>query len=159
MTAPPIASRRDSFRQLAVLIAVSFIDMLGFAIVLPILPFYALELDATPEMVGWLIASFSIAQLVASPLWGRLSDRTGRRPVLLISLFASSVAFLVFGFANSLWLLFLSRVVQGAGGGTTGVAHAYVSDTVAPADRARALGWLSAATAAGFMMGPAIGSA
>ncbi|HPF61662.1 MAG: MFS transporter [Gemmatimonadales bacterium] len=159
MTAPPIPSRRDSFRQLAVLIAVSFIDMLGFAIVLPILPFYALELDATPEMVGWLIASFSIAQLVASPLWGRLSDRTGRRPVLLISLFASSVAFLVFGFANSLWLLFLSRVVQGAGGGTTGVAHAYVSDTVAPADRARALGWLSAATAAGFMMGPAIGSA
>jgi MFS family permease len=159
VTSAAAATRRDSFRQLAVLIAVSFIDMLGFAIILPILPFYALELDATPEMVGWLIASFSIAQLIASPLWGRLSDRAGRRPVLLISLFASSVAFLVFGFATSLWMLFLSRVVQGAGGGTTGVAHAYVSDTVAPADRARALGWLSAATAAGFMMGPAIGSA
>jgi multidrug resistance protein len=132
--------------------------MLGFAIILPLLPFYALRLDATPEMVGWMIASFSIAQLIASPIWGRVSDRYGRRPALIIGLAASSIAFLVFGLADSLWLLFLSRIVQGAGGGTTGVAQAYVSDTVAPADRARALGWLSAATAAGVMVGPAIGS-
>ena len=150
--------KRDQFRQLSVLIAVSFVDMLGFAIVLPLLPFYGLKLGATPEMVGWMIASFSIAQLVASPIWGRVSDRYGRRPALMIGLLASAFAFLVFGFANALWLLFLSRVVQGAGGGTTGVAQAYVSDTVAPADRARALGWLSAATSAGVMVGPAIGS-
>lgn len=151
--------KRAQFRQLGVLIAVNCIDMLGFAMVLPLLPFYALELDATPEMVGLLIASFSVAQLIASPIWGRVSDRYGRRPALLIGLSASAVAFLVFGLADALWLLFLSRIVQGAGGGTTGVAHAYVSDTVAPADRARALGWLSAATAAGVMIGPAIGSA
>ncbi|MEO7610070.1 MAG: MFS transporter [Gemmatimonadales bacterium] len=154
---PPIA-KTAQFRQLAVLIAVNCIDMLGFAIVLPLLPFYALRLDATPEMVGWLIAAFSISQLIAAPLWGRVSDKYGRRPALMVGLTASALAFLVFGLADSLLLLFVSRVVQGAGGGTTGVAQAYVSDTVAPADRARALGWLSAATAAGVMIGPAIGS-
>lgn len=159
MTLPVPPRKRDQFRQLAVLIAVNFIDMLGFAIILPILPFYALDMNATPELIGWLIASFSIAQLIAAPLWGRLSDRAGRRPVLLISLSASAVAFLIFGMAQSLLVLFISRIVQGAGGGTTGVAQAYVSDTVGPNDRARALGWLSAATAGGIMIGPAIGSA
>jgi multidrug resistance protein len=148
----------SQFRRLAVLIGVNFVDMIGFMIVLPLLPFYALKLDATPEMVGQLIASYSIAQLVAAPLWGRVSDRYGRRPALLIGLSASAAAYVVFGLADSVWLLYLSRIVQGAGGGTTGVAQAYVADTVKPADRARALGWLSAATSAGVMVGPAIGS-
>ncbi len=146
------------FRRLAVLIAVNFVDMIGFMIVLPLLPFYALDLRASPEIIGWLIASFSIAQLLSAPVWGRVSDRYGRRPALLIGLSASAVAYAVFGFAESIWLLFLSRLVQGAGGGTTGVAQAYVADTMAPADRARALGWLSAATSAGVTLGPAIGS-
>ena len=95
---------------------------------------------------------------MAAPLWGRVSDRYGRRPALLIGLTASAIAYVVFGFADSVWLLFLSRLVQGAGGGTTGVAQAYVADTIEPEDRARALGWLSAATSAGVMLGPAIGS-
>lgn len=146
------------FRRLAVLIAVNFVDMIGFMIVLPLLPFYALKLHATPETIGRLIASFSVAQLVAAPIWGRVSDRYGRRPALLIGLSASAAAYVVFGLASSVWLLFLSRLVQGAGGGTTGVAQAYVADTVDSADRARALGWLSAATSAGVMLGPAIGS-
>jgi multidrug resistance protein len=158
MTAPAVDRKRDQFRRLSVLIALSFVDMLGFFLILPILPYYALEFQATPETIGWLIASFSIAQLIAAPVWGRVSDRYGRRPALLIGLSASAIAFLVFGLAESLPLLFISRLVQGAGGGTTGVSQAYVSDTVAPADRARALGWLSAATAAGVMIGPAIGS-
>jgi MFS family permease len=149
---------RDQFRRLAVLIAVNFVDMIGFMIVLPLLPFYALKLQATPETIGRLIASFSIAQLLAAPIWGRVSDRYGRRPALLIGLSASAMAYVVFGLATSVWLLLLSRLVQGAGGGTTGVAQAYVADTVEPADRARALGWLSAATSAGVMVGPAIGS-
>ena len=148
----------NQFRRLAVLIAVNFVDMIGFMIVLPLLPFYALKLHATPETIGRLIASFSIAQLLAAPLWGRMSDRYGRRPALLIGLSASAIAYVVFGFASTVWLLFLSRLVQGAGGGTTGVAQAYVADTVEPGDRARALGWLSAATSAGVMVGPAIGS-
>lgn len=158
MTANGVDRKRDQFRRLSVLIAVSFVDMLGFFLILPILPYYALEFHATPETIGWLIASFSIAQLVAAPVWGRVSDRYGRRPALLIGLAASAIAFLVFGLARSLPLLFVSRLVQGAGGGTTAVSQAYVSDTVAPSDRARALGWLSAATAAGVMLGPAIGS-
>jgi MFS family permease len=148
----------NQLRRLSVLIAVNFVDMIGFMIVLPLLPFYALNLNATPETVGRLIAAFSIAQLLAAPIWGRVSDRYGRRPALLIGLSASAAAYVVFGFATSVWLLFLSRLVQGAGGGTTGVAQAYVADTVEPADRARALGWLSAATSAGVMVGPAIGS-
>lgn len=154
MTAP----NGGGFRRLAILIAVNFVDMVGFMIVLPLLPFYALDLRASPEIVGLLIAAFSIAQLVSAPFWGRVSDRYGRRPALLIGLTASALAYVVFGFAESLWLLFLSRLVQGAGGGTTGVAQAYVADTMPPRDRAKALGWLSAATSAGVAFGPVIGS-
>jgi len=150
--------QEGGFRRLAILIAVNFVDMVGFMIVLPLLPFYALELKATPEIVGLLIASFSIAQLISAPIWGRVSDRYGRRPALLIGLTASAIAYVVFGFAESLWLLFLSRFVQGAGGGTTAVAQAYVADTMAPGERAKALGWLSAATSAGVAFGPVIGS-
>lgn len=144
-------------KRLSVLIAVNFVDMIGLMLVLPILPFYALDLGATPVMIGWLIGAFSIAQLVSAPLWGRVSDRYGRRPALIIGLTASAAAFLVFGLARTLWLLFLSRLIQGAGGGTTGVAQAYVADTVRPADRAKALGWLSASTNVGVVIGPVIG--
>jgi multidrug resistance protein len=154
----PGPSKSHQLRQLSVLIGCNFVDMLGFAMVFPLLPFYALRLHASDAAVGWLIASFSIMQLVAAPIWGRVSDRYGRRPALIIGLSASALAFFVFGFADALWLLFLSRIVQGAGGGTTGVAQAYVSDTVDPHDRARALGWLSAATNAGISIGPAVGS-
>jgi MFS family permease len=157
MTAAPNGNR-TRLRRLAVLIFVCFVDAIGFMIILPLLPFYATRLHATPETVGRLIASFSIAQLLSAPVWGRVSDRYGRRPALLIGLSASAVAYAVFGMADAVWLLFASRIVQGAGGGTTGVAQAYVADTVEPKDRARALGWLSSATAAGVIFGPAIGS-
>lgn len=149
---------RAQLKQLWVLIITSCIDMIGFAIVLPIMPFYALKFNATPEEIGLLVASFSIAQLVFSPFWGRFSDRYGRRPALLIGLSASAIAYVVFAFSGTLWLLFLSRIIQGAGGGTTGVVHAYVGDTIKAADRTKALGWLSAASALGVMLGPVIGS-
>jgi MFS family permease len=147
-------------KQLGVLMAAAFVDMVGFAMVFPLLPFYAVRLGGEGQawLVGPMIASFSIAQLASSPVWGRLSDRYGRRPVLLSGLFASALAFLVFGFATSVGLLFASRIVQGLGGGTTGVIQAYVSDTTDPSQRARGLGWISAATSAGVMIGPAIGS-
>lgn len=145
-------------KKLSVLMATAFVDMLGFAMIFPLLPFYALRLNAEEWMIGWMIASFSIMQLASSPLWGRLSDRMGRRGAILVGLGTSAAAFVVFGFAVTIWMLFLSRVIQGLGGGTTGVLQAYVADVTEPKDRAKALGWLSASTGAGVMIGPAIGS-
>src|SRR3989440_8606708 len=145
-------------RRMAVLMAVAFVDMIGLMLVLPLLPLYALHLHASATTIGFLTAAFPVAQLLASRVWGRVSDRYGRRPALLVGLTASTLAYVVFGLAGSLWLLFVSRFVQGLGGGTTGVAQAYVADTMAPQERAKALGWLSAATSAGVIIGPAIGS-
>jgi MFS family permease len=109
-------------------------------------------------MVTLLVGSFTAAQLVSAPMWGRFSDHHGRRPALLVGLGAAAIAYIVFAFANSLWLLLLSRVVQGAGGGTVGVVQAYVADATEPKSRARALGWLSAATNVGVALGPPLGS-
>jgi len=138
--------------------AAAFVDMLGAAMIFPLLPFYALRLDASEWVIGFLIASFNIVQLASAPFWGRVSDNLGRRASILFGLGASAAAFLVFGFATSIWMLFLSRMVQGFGGGTTGVLQAYVADVTEPKDRAKALGGLSAATGLGVMIGPAIGS-
>ncbi len=147
-----------AIKRLSVLMATAFVDMVGFGMVFPLLPYYARRLEADDWMIGPMIAIFAIAQLAASPWWGRLSDRYGRRAAILFGLGASAVAFVVFGFATSIWMLFLSRLVQGVGGGTTGVLQAYVADVTEPKDRTRALGWLSASTGAGVMIGPAIGS-
>lgn len=138
--------------------SIAFFDMLGALMIIPLLPFYTLRMGGDAITVGLLVSCFSAAQLLTAPLWGKLSDRYGRRPVLLVALFASSIAYAIFAFAGSIWLLFLSRVVQGAGGGTTGVVQAYVSDSVAPEERAKALGWISAVTNAGVAIGPAVAS-
>ena len=145
-------------KRLLVLMLVAFVDMMGLMIIWPLLPLYAKNLGATATVVGLLAASFPVAQLVSSPVWGYVSDRYGRRPALLVGLGASAIAYVVFGFAHTVWLLFLSRFVQGLGGGTTGVVQAYVADSMLPRERAKALGWLSAATSAGVIIGPAIGS-
>jgi multidrug resistance protein len=145
-------------KKMLVLMAVAFVDMIGLMIVVPMLPLYANRMHASPTVIGFLVAAFPVAQLTASPVWGRLSDRTGRRPVLLVGLTASMFAYAIFGFAGTLWLLFLSRFVQGLGGGTTGVAQAYVADIMEPHERAKGLGWLSAATSLGVIIGPALGS-
>lgn len=156
-------------KQLGVLMAVAFLDMVGLLMIVPLLPFYVLRfgkegtavlgLHLGPgELTAVLAAAFTLAQSISSPWWGRFSDRVGRRPALLIAMGASAAAYAVFGFADSLWLLLVSRLVQGAGGGTVGVIQAYVADTAAPAERARALGWLSAATNLGVAIGPVLGS-
>lgn len=145
-------------KRLWVLIAVCFVDMIGLMIVAPLLAPFARRFGAADWVVGLLFSSFAIAQLLSSPIWGRVSDRYGRRPALLVGLAGSMFAYLIFGFANSLWLLFVCRLVQGMGGGTTGVAQAYVADTMEPAERAKALGWLSAATSAGVSIGAVIGA-
>jgi len=144
--------------KLLVLMVTAFVDMVGFAMVLPLVPFYAANMGATGFIVGLLISSFSVAQLVSAPTWGRISDRFGRRPAVITGLLISAVAYVVFGLAGTLWILLLSRVVQGIGGGTVGVLQAYVADASRPEDRAKGLGWLSAATSAGAVVGPAFGS-
>ncbi len=148
----------SSLKQLWVLMATVFVDMIGFLLVTPLLPFYATNLGARPIVVTLILSAFSLAQLLSAPFWGRFSDRYGRRPALLVGLGSSAVAFALFGLAHSIWMLFLFRLIQGAGGGTTGVVQAYVSDSVPPEKRAEALGWISAATNAGVMVGPALGS-
>lgn len=150
---------KSAFGKLAVLMITAFIDMLGLLMILPLLPFYAKTLGGGGLVVGLLVSAFSLAQLVSAPLWGRFSDKHGRRPALMVGLGASAIAYIVFAYADSLWLLFLSRIVQGAGGGTVSVIQAYVADATKPEDRAKSLGWLSAATNAGVAIGPAIGSA
>lgn len=148
----------SGMRRLWVLMATVFVDMLGFLMVLPLLPYYAERLGASPSEIGALVSTFAFAQLVTAPWWGRLSDRYGRRPMIIAGLLSSAMAFIVFGLAQSVWMLFLSRLVQGAGGGTIGVVQAYVADAVEPRERAKALGWLTAATSAGVMIGPGIAS-
>jgi MFS family permease len=155
--------------KLFILMATAFIDMIGLLMIIPLLPFYVKDLGGSGInflgmhfgvglISGFIVAAFTIAQLLSAPMWGRFSDRVGRRPTLLIALAASGIAYLIFGFANSLLLLFISRLVQGAGGGTVGVIQAYVADTTAPQDRTRALGWLSATTNLGVAVGPVLGS-
>lgn len=142
---------------MAVLLGAVLVDMVGFGIVLPLLPFFAEDLGASPLQVTLLIASYSAMQLAAAPLWGRISDRTGRRPLLVLGLFASAVSYLIFGLAGSLLLLFLSRMAAGAAGGTVAVAQAYVADTTTAAERARGMGLIGAAAGVGVMVGPAVG--
>jgi MFS family permease len=153
----PISSGA-SMRRLWVLMATVFVDMIGAMIVLPLLPFYVLRMGAKPSIVGPLVSTFFLAQIVFSPIWGRLSDRYGRRPMILAGLLLSAAAYTLFGLAHTLLLLFLSRLVQGAGSGTVGVVQAYVGDSIAPEERAKALGWVTAATSAGVVIGPTIGS-
>lgn len=155
--------------RLLVLMLCAFLDMVGLLMIVPLLPYYVQRLGdggvtlagmtlAAGTLVGLVTAAFTLAQLVSAPFWGRFSDRRGRKPALLAALMASAVAYLVFGFAEALPLLILSRLVQGLGGGTVGVIQAYVADTTEPAQRARALGWLSAATNLGVALGPVLGS-
>src|SRR5215204_963252 len=155
--------------KLLTLMATAFMDMVGLLMIIPLLPFYVEQFGGNGLTIlgyhfdvgiitGFIISSFTVAQLISAPMWGRFSDRVGRRPTLLIALTASGIAYLIFGFAHSLLLLFISRIVQGAGGGTVGVIQAYVADSTLPQDRTRALGWLSATTNLGVALGPVLGS-
>lgn len=150
--------KNNALGKLTALIITAFVDMVGLLMVIPLMPFYARTLHASSFMVTVLLASFTAAQLLSAPLWGHVSDRYGRRPALLIGLGAAAISYVVFAFATTIWLLLLSRLVQGAGGGTTGVVQAYVADSVEPDQRAKALGWISAATNVGVALGPPVGS-
>lgn len=144
---------------LSVVFLTVFLDLVGFGIVIPLLPLYAERYGAGPVAVTWLVAVYSLMQFLFAPWWGSLSDRVGRRPVLLVGLFGSAVSYLVFGLAGSLAVLFLGRILAGIMGANVGVAQAYIADVTSPAERARGMGLIGAAFGLGFIFGPAIGGA
>ncbi|WP_458207602.1 MFS transporter [Haladaptatus sp. NG-SE-30] len=144
-------------RALATVFAIVFVDLLGFGILIPIIPLYAEAFGANEFVVGLLLASYSITQFVFAPILGRLSDERGRRPILLLSIFGSVVAWTLFGLAESLLVLFLARLLAGAMGGNIATAQAYIADITPPEDRAKGLGLIGAAFGLGFVFGPALG--
>jgi len=145
--------------RLLVLFVTAFVDMVGLTMIIPLLPYYATDFGADGTMVGFLISAFSIAQLAVAPTWGRFSDRYGRRPAILAGLLLTGASYALFAFAGSIAALLVSRLIQGAGGGTIGVVQAYVADASPPNRRTKSLGWLSVVTSLGAVAGPAFGSA
>src|SRR3984893_14301439 len=144
-------------RAMPTLFLIVFVDLVGFGLVIPLLPFYAVRFAASPQEVTALLAIYSLAQLVTAPLWGRLSDRVGRRPVLLVSLMASALAYLWLGGAPELLMLFAARGFAGACAGNIAAAQAYIADVTGPEERARGMGLIGAALGLGFIIGPALG--
>lgn len=153
-------SKTSTQRGLSPILIIFFtilIDMIGFGIVIPILPLYSLHFQATDWQIGILFGSFSLMQLIFAPLLGRWSDRLGRRPILLLSILGTSLSFLIMGLANTLWMLFLGRLIDGASGGNIPTAQAYIADVTPLEKRSGAMGLIGAAFGLGFVIGPAIG--
>ena len=142
---------------LVVLFLTVFIDLMGFGIVIPLLPIYAKQMNATPFTAGALIAVYSLMQLIFAPVWGRISDDIGRRPVLLMCLAGSAMGYLLLAGAWRLEVLFLARVLAGVAGASIPVAQAYIADVTGPAERARGMGLIGAAFGLGMVIGPALG--
>jgi MFS transporter, DHA1 family, tetracycline resistance protein len=140
-----------------VLFLIVLIDLIGFGLVIPLLPFYAERFSSSPQEVTLLMATFSMMQVVFAPVWGRLSDRVGRRPVLMISMGAAALAYLWLGFASAVWMLFAARALAGACAGNIAAANAYIADVTTPEKRARGMGMIGAAFGLGFIIGPALG--
>jgi Arabinose efflux permease len=136
---------------------VVFVELIGFGVIIPLLPFYGEHYHASPAQVGLLMASYSLAQFLTAPFWGRLSDRIGRKPVLIASLGGAAASYVLLAFADHLWMLFAARLFGGAMAGGIAAAFAYAADISTPATRARAMGVVGAAFGVGFIFGPAIG--
>ena len=152
----PEATKANN-RALALVYATIFLDVLGLGILIPVLPYFAQQYRTDALTVGLLSAAFSIAQFVASPFLGALSDRVGRRPVILFNIFGSSMAYFLFGWASTLWLLMLARVLEGITGGSISTAQAYIADVTPPEDRMKRFGMIGAVFGLGFIIGPAFG--
>ena len=144
-------------KSLGVLFGVVIVDLIGFGIVMPVLPFYAKELGASATALGVVLMGYAAAQFVCAPLWGRLSDRVGRRPVLVATIAGTAVSLLALGLARSLVALVAARFVAGAFAANVGVASAYITDVTDESERTRWMGMLGASFGIGFVLGPAIG--
>jgi len=143
--------------SLGILFLVVFVDLLGFGMVIPAMPIYAERLGASEAATGWLSTGYSLMQFVFAPIWGRLSDRVGRRPVLLLSIAMTAVAFLLYGVAATFLVLLVSRLFAGAATANIAIAQAYVADVTTPEGRAKGMGMIGAAFGLGFVFGPAVG--
>ncbi len=143
-------------RPLLVIFLTVFVNLVGFGIIIPLLPFYAETFGASPVVIGLLFAAFSLAQLLAAPVLGVLSDRFGRRPVLIFSLIGTVISFVMLAVAQSLAMLFAARVIDGLSGGNITIARAYIADVTEPGERAKAFGYLGAAFGLGFIVGPGL---
>ena len=146
-------------RPLLVIFLTVFVNLVGFGIIIPLLPFYAQTFGASPLVIGLLFASFSLSQLLATPALGVLSDRWGRRPVLIFSLLGTVVSFAMLAAARTLFMLFAARIIDGLSGGNITTARAYIADVTEPHERAKAFGMLGAAFGLGFIVGPALAGA
>jgi MFS transporter, DHA1 family, tetracycline resistance protein len=144
-------------KRLFSVIFVVFVDLLGFSLILPLLPYYAETFGASEFVTGLLVASYAAMQLIGAPILGRLSDRYGRRPMLMVSIFGAFIGFLFLGFANALWMLFASRLLSGFMGGNLSVAQAYIADVTDEKNRSKGLGLVGAAFGLGFIIGPVTG--
>lgn len=151
------AKRSLKNSPLVVIFLTVFIDLVGFGIIIPTMPFIAKNFGANAKEIGLLMAVYSFMQFVFSPFWGSLSDRIGRRPVILVSLIGSAASFFLFAFSNSLALLFVARGLAGAFGGNISTAHAYISDVTLPSERSKGMGMIGAAFGLGFVFGPMLG--
>jgi len=140
-----------------VLFLITFVNLLGFGLIIPLLPFYIERVGGGPEIITLVIALYSLLQFLTAPTIGRLSDRYGRRPILIWTTTAVIVSHVLLGFADSLWLVILARSIGGIAAGNTGVIFAYVTDISSGADRTKFMGYLGAAFSLGFMFGPVIG--
>jgi DHA1 family tetracycline resistance protein-like MFS transporter len=143
-------------RPLLIIFLTIFIDLVGFGIVIPLLPFYAEEMHATPFDIGLLVSSYSLMQFISSPVWGNLSDRFGRRPILFWTIIGSSIGYWILGFANVLWMLYAGRILAGIMGGNLSTAQAYIADVTTRENRAKGMGLFGMAFGFGFIIGPAL---
>ena len=142
---------------LVIIFVTVFIDLLGFGIIIPLLPFYAESFGAAALTIGQLGTRFSLMQFVFSPIWGRWSDRIGRKPIILLGLMGSCVSYLVLALSTSLTLLFVARIIGGIAGANSPAAQAYIADVTTPENRAKGMGMIGAAFGLGFIFGQAIG--
>ncbi len=142
---------------LAIIFITLFLDLLGFGMILPVLPFYAENFGANAFFIGLLSASFSLMQFIFAPIWGRISDRIGRRPIILMSLLGSSISLTLFGLAQSLLMLFVARIFAGIFMANLSAAQAYIADVTPPEERAKGMGLVGAAFGLGFIFGPTLG--
>lgn len=144
-------------KRLSIVFLIQITEVLGFSLILPFLPFYAQSYGATPFVVGLILTVFSLFQFLSSPIMGKLSDTYGRRPLLMVSQFSTFISFIVLGFSHTLWMIFLSRAIDGLLGSNFTIAQAYISDITTKKDRSKAFGISGAAFGIGFLIGPAIG--